>query len=214
METAHNQPLRSPAGQPRLRKLLDYDAARGKIIDGDLLLWRPVDVFGRLITAGTGGIYSHVAMAAWYHGVLLQFEQLQWHGGRAVTLSSQVRRWPGRCDVYRVNTLMPFRFGRYATEAMARRTGTPYGWRDFARIAMRQVAPWWPAPDGIGDDRPLVCSAAVAAACDAGGSTPTILDACGRAKPLWQIRPDELAEPFSQYQFTLVWEPNEGSEES
>lgn len=193
-----NSPRGLAAYRPMHVHPLSYDAARYRIRNGDLLLWRPTSWMGRLIARGTGSPYSHAAMAGWFGDVLLQFEFLQAHGGRAVTLSSQIGRWPAACDVYRVAHL----HGRKAVEAIARRTGQPYGWLDFARITLarlgRIAAPWWPtATDDPPLERPLVCSAAVADAIRRG-------DVYIRAgEPAWSITPGDLAQE-ADYQFTIA----------
>ena len=76
-----------------------YADVRDKIRDSDLLLFRRhglISIFGR-------GTHSHAAKAIWWGKVLCCVEVRQWHGGRAVTLSSQVRRFPGVIDVYETN---------------------------------------------------------------------------------------------------------------
>jgi hypothetical protein len=178
-----------------------YAETRASVQNGDLLLWRPTSLGGRLIARFTRARYSHVAMAGWWGtgkmAVLMQLEFLQWHGGRAVTLSSQVRRWPGRCDVYRVPGL---RRGD-AVRAFARRTGMPYGWGDFFRIALVRLCPWLrvESPERpMSELTPLVCSGAVGDACRRGGRDP---------KPgasAHNLGPGDFAKKsFAEYQFSL-----------
>jgi len=111
-----------------------YRQARRLVRDGDLLLFRDrssaIAILGR-------GEYSHAA-TAWWHGslrgpqrVLLLSEFRQWQGGRNVTLSSQVRGYPGRIDVFRPKC--PSFVAAAAAEELVRLAGHPYGWLGIAR---------------------------------------------------------------------------------
>src|SRR3972149_5438093 len=84
--------------------LVHYIAARAKIRDGDLLLFRRKrGLFSRLIAVAGRSEYCHAAMAAWWNGRLMCLETVQGRGGRAVLLSRLVAENPGRIDVYRAN---------------------------------------------------------------------------------------------------------------
>jgi len=50
--------------------LVDYNSVRGDILDGDLLLWEPTNLFGRIVSRLSGGKYSHVASVSWSGDVL------------------------------------------------------------------------------------------------------------------------------------------------
>src|SRR3954453_12024842 len=85
--------------QPTQLTFLPLAEARQRISDADLLLFRrhsPISIAGR-------GTHSHAAKAAWWEGDLFCVEVREWHGGRAVTLESQVNKLPNRIDVYRKN---------------------------------------------------------------------------------------------------------------
>ena len=71
----------------RQRRFVVYHEAREQIQDGDLLLYRRRGV----ISAVGRGEHSHAAKAAWWEHDLFCLEVREWYGGRAVTLSSQVR---------------------------------------------------------------------------------------------------------------------------
>ena len=67
---------------------ISYSAARKKIRDGDVLLFRRRSgVMGKLIAVAGRSEYCHAAMAAWWNGRLMCLETVQGHGGRAVLLS-------------------------------------------------------------------------------------------------------------------------------
>lgn len=76
-----------------------YKECCNEILDSDLLLYRKrgvISTYGR-------GVHSHAGKAAWWNGRLFSLEVSGFHGGRAVLLESQVRRYPGRIDVFRTN---------------------------------------------------------------------------------------------------------------
>ena len=113
---------------------LPFHLAAASIRDGDLLLYRRR---GLISIAGRGD-HSHAAKAAWWNGELFCLEVREWHGGRAVTLDSQVRRFPGRIEVYQANP--GDRWPEYdragATRAMCRLAGCPYGYWGVATAAL------------------------------------------------------------------------------
>jgi hypothetical protein len=75
---------------PRISQvMMPIAEARQKIRDGDLLLFRRR---GAISIAGRGE-HSHAAKAAWWKDDLFCLEVMWWHGGRAVTLASQVERY-------------------------------------------------------------------------------------------------------------------------
>ncbi len=95
-----------------------FRQARRQIRDSDLLLFRRR---GLISIAGRGD-HSHAAKAAWWDEELFCLEVREWHGGRAVTLESQVRRFPARIDVYQANPeelLAPVRSSRRHTRHAA-----------------------------------------------------------------------------------------------
>ena len=71
-------------------RLLPLTHARHRISDGDLLLFRRRS----LISIAGRGTHSHAAKAGWWDGELFCLEVREWHGGRAVTLESQVKSSP------------------------------------------------------------------------------------------------------------------------
>ncbi len=69
--------------------------ARHRISDGDLLLFRGAGVVSRMISVAGRSEFTHAARAAWWGRILFCLEVREFKGGRAVTLASQVRRFPG-----------------------------------------------------------------------------------------------------------------------
>ena len=182
----------------------EYQHVRSLIHNGDLLLCRASqDPAGLAIAAAGRSAYSHAAIAARWGNTLMVLE-MSYMGGRAVTLSTQVRRYPGRWDVYQTNPehLREFDRGKMV-ESMIRATGTPYGWANFFRLAWRKLPLVRFCVRPISDDKlngsPLICSQAVSRACRLAGYDPV------PELPDSLTEPGDLARsPFFHYRFTLV----------
>ena len=80
-------------------RFVPFREAASRVRDGDLLLFRRRN----LIAIAGRGEHAHAAKAAWWGDDLFCLEVREWHGGRAVTLSSQVQKFPGRVDVFAAN---------------------------------------------------------------------------------------------------------------
>ena len=195
---------------PNAPKLLLYSKARPQILPGDILLYRPTrwnEPLNKLI-ARCGPRddlrrwqrYAHAGMAERVRRIVLLLEMSQGQPGHAVTLSSQVKAYPGQYDVYRVKS--PFDAGD-AVAAMLRYTGTPYGRLALWYTALRHcplVSALIPPPtdDTLSWAAPH-CSQAVSFACRRGDRDPRPEHAD------IATHPNHLAMPgFSKYQFTLV----------
>jgi len=77
-----------------------YQHIRRAIRSGDLMVLKNPGLIAR--HAGRGEA-SHVGTLAWRHDdqdTLLVGESREWVGARVVTLSSQVRKYPGQIDIY------------------------------------------------------------------------------------------------------------------
>lgn len=68
----------------------------------DLLLFRSKGWISSLIRKAGRTEYSHAAKAVWWGDLLFCCEVRELKGGRAVTLESQVKRFPGQIDVFGV----------------------------------------------------------------------------------------------------------------
>lgn len=183
--------------------LVRYREVRRLIRNGDLLLYRRRG----LISIAGRGRHSHAAKAAWWGEDLFLLEVLQFTGGRAVTLSSQVERRPGRWDVYQTNPEK--RWPQYdragATRFMRRLCGCDYGYRGVAVAALLHlpVVRWFIKPnvdDEAFDRRPPFCSHACAMADRIGGGVDPVKHLADRL-----TEPADLARsPFYRYRFTLT----------
>jgi hypothetical protein len=184
-------------------RLRSYRAVRSRICDGDLLLFRRR---GLIAIAGRGE-HSHAAKAAWWRGSLLCLEVRERYGGRAVTLSSQVARYPGRIDVFAANAGRRWRhYRRFAAVRLMRRlAGCDYGYRNVAAAALlhlplvRLFAR--PETDDTQPSRfPPFCSEAIAFAERTGGGVDVVPNLADRL-----TEPSDLARSlFYKYRFTLI----------
>jgi len=183
--------------------LVEYEAVRHRIRNADLLLFRqrgPIAIAGR-------GVHCHAAKAAWWGNDLFCLEVRQWFGGRAVTLSSQVARWPGRIDVYQANP--DDRWPHYdragAVQFMRRLCGCQYGYAAVLGAALLHlpVTRWFIQPstdDEAIERRPPFCSQACAMADRLGGGVDPVEHLADRL-----TEPADLARsPFYRYRFTLI----------
>lgn len=180
-----------------------YRQARGSVHNGDLLLFRRR---GLISIAGRGD-HSHAAKAAWWEADLFCLEIREWHGGRAVTLSSQVRRFPGQIDLYRTNP--NDRWPEYdrdkATQFMRRLAGCGYGYRSVAAASLLHlplVRLFFKADlhDAETATRPPFCSQACAMSDRVGGGVDPVTHLADR-----MTLPADLARsPFYKYLCTLT----------
>jgi hypothetical protein len=226
MASEDKQPMHeTPAGW----RLVRYRNVRHEIRDADLLLFRrrrlpgstaprgiqdrcrPLRWIGGLlslpITVAGRGPYSHAAKAAWWGDDLFCVEIRGLSGGRAVTLSSQVARLPGKIDVFETNP--QDRWTDYnrarATRLMRRLCGCDYGYVALAAAALLHLpgVRWFVKPnvdDAAVDRRPPFCSHACAMADRLGGGVDPVRQLADRL-----TEPADLARsPFYRYRFTLV----------
>jgi len=174
-----------------------------QIMDGDLLLSKRR---GLISIAGRGD-HSHAAMAARWKNEWFCLEVRELFGGRAVTLQSQVRRYPGRIDVYQANPDNRWpEFDRSKTvEYMQSLAGCDYGWRNLVYASLLHL-PWIrllvrpDTDDATITHRPPFCSQAVAMATRIGGGVDPVVHLADQL-----TEPADLARsPFYRYRFTLL----------
>ena len=152
-----------------MRKGVSYAKVRRKIQTADILLFRGRGCTSRVLSVAGRSPYTHAAICVWHHNVLLCAEFREFRGGRSVNLSSQVRRFPGRIDVFRAPSLAKLPAIREAIgDTMLRWTGQQYNWRgilaaSFLHLPLIRVfaTPDLRRENGSGDDRPRYCSQAV-----------------------------------------------------
>lgn len=105
----------------------DYRQVREEIRDGDVALFRNGGPIAKV-----SGDWTHVALCKWLRDeegnptTLMLAESREWHGGRMVTLSNEVTKFPGKIDIFRPECCGATAF--MATEYACRQAGKPYGW--------------------------------------------------------------------------------------
>jgi hypothetical protein len=185
------------------QNLVRFTEAAPQIEHGDLLLFRRR---GLIAIAGRGQ-HSHAAKAAWWGNDLFCVEVREWHGGRAVTLESQVRKFPARIDVFHTNPGK--RWPEYdrtrATTMMRLLAGCDYGYTAVLAAAMLhlpfiRMAVRADTEDRAIDRRPPFCSQACAMTDRVGGGVDPVPHLADRL-----TEPSDLARsPFYEYAFTLI----------
>lgn len=134
-----------PRSSARPRLHLSLAEAQSRIRNGDLLQFRPRkwNLPERLTALAGRGEHCHSALACWWAGGEGEESELmvlesRLAGIRAVTLASQVERFPGLIDVYRTNfqNLFPEFDVRRMVHAMRRKTGRDYGLRLLLRTTL------------------------------------------------------------------------------
>jgi hypothetical protein len=184
-------------------KLTDVAA---EIRDGDLLLFRGRGLIARLIGTAGRSDYTHAARAVWWGNDLFCCEVRELRGGRAVTLESQVRRFPGAIDVFEANPSNRWREynRRGAVRFLRRLAGCDYGYLGVLQAALRH-APLWrflvrpDSDDKRVTDQPPFCSQASTMADRLGGGVDPVPHLADRL-----TEPADLARsPFFRYRFTL-----------
>lgn len=188
---------------PTERRAVHYDLVRPKLLDGMLCLYRPhgIGLVSHLIALGSG--YSHATMIGRWGETVMLLETLQFYGGRAVTLSSQVDAESGHWDVFDI--AHPAYDRAMALEYMRRFAGQPYGWVNILYASARHL-PWIreivkdPGLDNKMTSYPPHCSHACAEAIRLGGGVDLVEHRQDRL-----TEPGDLAKsPLTKYLFTLV----------
>lgn len=196
-----------------MQTFVTLDDARRQLFDGDLLLFRRRSgllgkfSLGSLIATAGRGVHSHAGKVAWWGDEPFCCEVREWHGGRAVTLASQVRKYPGRIDVFRTNP--NFRWPHYdrlaSTRYMRNLAGCDYGYGSVlsASLLHLPVARLLAKPnlnDVQAEHHPPFCSQAVVMADRLAGGVDPVPHLADRL-----TEPTDLAQsPFYEYTMTLV----------
>lgn len=163
-------PYTVKANLPSIHRL-HYSTVRDTIADGDILLFRGdplIAVLGR-------SCYSHAAMVVRCKSRLLVAEVREFYGGRLVPLSGQVRRYPGRIDVYKPDwEAYPYYNASQAADWMIDLTSCSYGYLGILRVLASRlpVLRWIFRPsrnDKLRSPCSPFCSWAVSTAARCGG---------------------------------------------
>jgi len=178
-------------------------AAKDLIRNNDLLLFRRrslISVIGR-------GIHTHAAKLIMWNEDPFCVEVREWHGGRAVTLKSQVDKYPGQIDVYETNPNHQWEHydAKGAARFMRGMAGCDYGYANVLAAAMLhlpfvRLLMTANTDDNAMNTRPPFCSQAVAMADKVGGGVDPVPMLANRL-----TEPADLARsPFYKYKVTLI----------
>ncbi len=135
-----------------MKLVVPYNVARHHIRDGDMLAYRPKwwHIVGQIVSTVGRSSVSHTAIACW-DGHALDAVSMKIAGGVRDRLSNEVRKYPGRIDVYRPSATItrhvvmsdgvktkrlacdPKRMVQLARSMVGRR----YGWFNIVCIAIR-----------------------------------------------------------------------------
>lgn len=192
---------------PTRRLLTALSQSARHIGDGDLLLFRGRGLAARLISVAGRSTYTHAARACRWGDDLFCCEVRELKGGRAVTLESQVRKYPGLIDVFETNPDQRWpEYDRARAIAYTRRlAGCDYGYGGVLRAALWHLPLWrWcvrpPMNDLQESSEPPFCSQAVVMADRLGGGIDPVPHLADR-----MTEPADLARsPFYRYRFTLA----------
>lgn len=189
------------------RNLVCLSQYSSLIRDGDLLLFRGRGFVSRIIGAAGRSEYTHAARAIWWGDLLFCCEVRELRGGRAVTLASQVRKYPGEIDVFETNPERRWRnYDRRGAVRYTRRlAGCDYGYFGVFKAALQHLPLWRflirPNMNDMQEtSQPPYCSQACAMADRIGGQVDPVPHLADRL-----TEPADLARsPFYRYRFTLA----------
>jgi len=191
------------------QRYLDWPTALRTLRTADILLCRKSNLMGKAIEHVTHSQYVHAAMVGWTYSYenryarLMMGETISHHDARVIDLESEIARWPGYYDAFRVRKYnwrhddgpdMAWHFMREAS-------GGCYGWNYIWRVYFRRRLGRWLIPPIQNSDNPwdqADCSGLVHRA---------IRNASG---PMWEkhdcdVTPGHLSERFTDYVGTLVY---------
>lgn len=153
------------------------------IEDGDVLLFRGKYPWSWAIQRAGRGNHSHVGVAGVEDGTVMIAEFRGFHGGRVVTLASQLDKFPGRVDVFRPKSRVEAVYydrGKVRSISMDTRpeavyaemrsmAGQAYGWVNLGMAALRRLPGLRVVAPVVTDDadvskHPPYCSQAVSLA--------------------------------------------------
>jgi Permuted papain-like amidase enzyme, YaeF/YiiX, C92 family len=147
--------------------LLHYGGIRGKIRDGDILLFRGKSWISRLICRVTGSPYSHAAIVAWWSDRLMVLEAV----GKGIVVSRMsvvVNQYSGKVELWTTDDkLARTEVIRAAQRLLGKRYSLSKLVRNLARLVFGR-----PRHDDADPDAPpadFVCSEFVSRVWRAGG---------------------------------------------
>lgn len=142
---------------------LDYDLARLRIRDGDVLLYRGRSLQSRIIQWVTGSPYSHAGLAVWWNARLMVLEAVG-KGVIVTTLSSNVRHYRGDVEWYTSKEDLPDADRHKLVSIAQRELGKEYAlWKAIVLGLRLLLKRGIERRDTLRKERKLFCSLYVAA---------------------------------------------------
>ena len=187
----------------RRPKIVTYRSVEHKIGDAWVALFRGRGIVSSAIQNFTRGAWSHAGLLACHDRGVDLLEVREFHGGRRVTLASQVSLYPRQIDIFSCNAEVRWHFDQAAAvESMRKFTGQKYGWAGALRLGLSRIPGLWHffpvETDDLARGAQPFCSHAVCTALREGGIDPV------PNMPDYLVTPTMLATSlFLEYQFTL-----------
>ena len=159
--------MRSGRGVSEQRVFLHYGGIRGKIRDGDILLFRGKSWISRVICRVTGSPYSHAAIVAWWSDRLMVLEAV----GKGIVVSRMsvvVNQYSGKVELWTTDeNLERTDVIRAAQRLLGKRYSLSKLVRNLARLVLGRPRHEDADPDAPPAD--FVCSEFVSRVWRAGG---------------------------------------------
>lgn len=193
--------------------MTDYGFIRETLRDGDLVLYAPKSgALSRLYQ------YTHAELVKWnrdakgFKQSLMTVGFREFEGCRAVTLSSQVRKYPGCISIFR--PVCDNNTAWWAAELLMRQTGKKYSWWTiwiaflWHLTLVRFLARWRPGPDDDATEptkwnAAKVCSTSVVWVFRRWMGKKRQSEWPCRHLPMWRVKPQDLADDLAS--FTLLY---------
>ena len=153
----------------------EYDEARSRIRDLDVIAWEGRGFISRAISLVTLGTVTHVGIALWWGDSLMVVESREFRGGRAVRLREQIPA--GGVLVYRAREPLPD--ASAALQCAIEGTGAGYSYVGCLRFLRRLGLPMRLPAEDRGTRGARFCSEFVSLVYRMGGTDvrPDLLDA-------------------------------------
>lgn len=116
---------------------LPYEQYRSEARNADILLWRPVGLWTRLVARGTHGPWCHAAGVRWFRNGtdrLISMQYKEGMGGYMAPTRDEVARYPGKADVFRVTSIDDATRDAIADQLLDT-LGGEYAWSNIRAIA-------------------------------------------------------------------------------
>ncbi|HEX8108924.1 MAG TPA: hypothetical protein VF516_14430 [Kofleriaceae bacterium] len=178
--------MRAGRGVTEQRVFVHYAGIRGKIRDGDILLFRGKSWISRIICRVTGSPYSHAAIVSWWNDRLMVLEAV----GKGIVVSRMsvvVHQYSGKVELWTTDEKLGRTDVIRAAQRLLGKRYAPYKLiRNLARLVFGRPRHQEADPEAPPDD--FVCSEFVSRVWRAGG-----IDLVADAPDLY-TKPSDIAK--------------------